>query len=180
MSQAGLRLREKCVSGSFSGLPRTQDIVDGQGLHSVVEKVEAVKKAPTLRNVTKLKSYLGVLSYYSRFLPNLTTQLAPLHLLLKHHQSWCWKAGQEKAFIKSKELLTSPRVIVDFDPELDVILACDASAYDIKAVLSPCMPDGKEKPIGFVSRTLTEAEKKYSQSEKENLACVFGIRRFHS
>ena len=118
--------------------------IDAQGLHPVVEKVEVVKKAPTPRNVTELKSYLGLLSYYSRFLSNLSTQFGPLYLLLKHNQSQCWRHAQEKAFTKSKELLTSSLVFVHFDPELDIVLTCDASVYGIGAVLSHCMPDGKE------------------------------------
>ena len=101
------------------------------------------------------------------FLSNLSTQLVPLYLLLKHNQSWCWKPAQEMTFTKSKELLISSCVIVHFDPELDIILICDDSAYGNGAVLSRCVPDGKEKPIGFVSRTLTQPERNYLQIEKE-------------
>ena len=74
----------------------------------------------------------------------------------------------------------SSRLLVHFDPKLDIVLACDASACGIGAVLSHCMPDGQEKLIGFVSRMLTVAEKNYSQMEKEGLSCVYGIRRFYS
>ena len=79
----------------------------------------------------------------------------------------------------SKELLLSSQVLVHFDPTLEITLACDASAYGIGVVLSHRFPDGTEKPVGVVSRTLTEMEKKYSQIEKEGLACVFGVTRFH-
>jgi len=88
--------------------------------------------------------------------------------------------AEEKVFQASKQLLISAPVLVHFNPELDITLACDASAYGIGAVLSHRLPDGMEQPIGFASRTLSDAEKKYSQIEKEGLACVFGVKKFHS
>ena len=117
-----------------------------------------------------------MLSYYSKFF----IRAGPLHKLLKQSVSWQWKTEQQEAFNKSKKLLSSSQLLVHFDPKLEIRLACDASAYGIGAVLSHLMPDGSEKPVGFVSRTLTDAEKKYSQLEKEGLACVYGIKRFHS
>ena len=77
-------------------------------------------------------------------------------------------------------MLTSSRLLVHFDPQLKLILASDASAYGVGAVLAHQLPDGSEQPIGYASRTLSESEKNYSQLEKEALACVFGVRRFHS
>ena len=109
-----------------------------------------------------------MLSYYSKFLPNLSTELAPLNKLLKQSTAWHWNTEQQEAFDKSKKLLSSSQLLVHFNPEPEIILACDASDYGIGAVLSHCMPDGSEMPIGFVSRTLTKAEKNYSQLEKES------------
>ena len=86
---------------------------------------------------------------------------------------------QEKAFRKSKESLTSAPLLAHFDPDLPLTLACDVSAYGIGAVLARQMPDGSERPIGYVSRMLNPAERNYSQFEKEGLSCVFVVKRFY-
>ena len=72
----------------------------------------------------------------------------------------------------SQELLVSSQLLVHVDPDLQIVLACDASVYGIGAVLSHCMPGGTERPIGFVSRTLSDAEKKYVQIEREGDVCL--------
>jgi len=60
------------------------------GLHPVAEKLQALQEAPKPKNVGELKSYLGLLTYYAKFLPNLSTVLAPLYKLLKHQEPWKW------------------------------------------------------------------------------------------
>ena len=75
--------------------------------------------------------------------------------------------------------MVSSRLLVHFDPNLSITLACDASNYGIGAVLAHTLPDGSEKPIAYASRTLNPAEKNYSQLEKEGLACVFGVKKFY-
>ena len=154
--------------------------IDAEGLHPVTEKIQAIQNAPEPCNQSTLKSYLGLLSYYSRFLQNLPNALAPLYSLLYKSATWKWGKKERDAFNASKKLLLSSQVLVHFNPCLPIILACDASAHGIGAVLSHKFPDGSEKPIGFVSRTLTNAEKQYPQVEKEGLACVFGVSRFHT
>jgi len=180
MKKAGLRLkREKCIFLAPSVVYLGHRI-DEHGLHPVAEKLQALQEAPRPKNVAELKSYLGLLTYYAKFLPNLSTVLAPLYKLLKRQEPWKWLAEQEKAFERSKELMMSSQLLVHFDPKLEIRLACDASAYGIGVVLSHKMPDGSEKPVGFASRTLTQTEKNYSQMEKEGLACIYGVKHFHS
>ncbi len=137
-------------------------------------------KAPKPISVHELKSYLGLLTYYSKFLPKMLSTLFPLYILLRKDQPWIWKQDQEKAFNDSKELLTSSSFLVHFDPALLLLLSCDASCYGVGAVLAHRMPDGTERPIGYASRTLNKAERNYSQLEKEGLSCVFGIKWFHA
>ena len=93
---------------------------------------------------------------------------------------WYWGTHESRAFKQSKQLLLSSQLLVHFDPNKELILCCDPSAYGIGAVLAHRTSDGIEQPIGFVSRSLTKAEKTYSQIEKEALSFIFGINRFHT
>ena len=166
------------ISGTVSYLFGIR--INSQGLHPVTEKVKAIKNAPEPQNQSSLKSYLGLLSYYSRSIPNLLNTLAPLYQLLHKSTQWKWGKQERESFKASKELLLSSQIIVHFDPQYPIVLVCDASSHGNTVVLSHRCTDGSEKPIGFVSRTLTETEKRYLQVEKEGLACVFKATRFHT
>lgn len=179
LEDAGLCLkRSKCVfmekEVTFLGHQ-----VDKAGLHPLPAKVKAVQEAPTPTSITELKAYLGLLNFYNKFLPNLSTLLAPMHKLLRKDELWSWGPEQKKAFQQSKELLQSSSVLVHYDEKKELILCCDTSPYGVGAVLAHCMSDGAEKPIGFASRTLSAAEKNYSQLDKEGLAVIFGVQYFH-
>ncbi|XP_029904245.1 LOW QUALITY PROTEIN: uncharacterized protein K02A2.6-like [Myripristis murdjan] len=179
LEDAGLRLKRSKCTLLADEVQYLGHKVDAKGVHTVEVKVKAVVDAPTPTSMTELKAYLGLLNYYNRFLPNLSTLLAPLHHLLRKDVVWSWGDRQEEAFRRSKDLLKSADVLVHYSGGRPLILACDASPYGVGAVLSHRMEDGTEKPIGFVSRTLAPAEKKYSQLDKEGLAVIFGIKRFH-
>ena len=154
--------------------------IDAARLHPLKDKVKSVKEAPTPKSVHQLKAYLGLLSYYSKFLPNLSSTLYPLYKLLRKNSPWKWGIEQQEAFEASKKLLTSDPFVTHFEPNLKLTLACDdVSEYGIGAVLAHRMEDGTEKPIGYASHTLTKAERNYSQLEKEGLACIFGVKTFH-
>jgi hypothetical protein len=90
-----------------------------------------------------------------------------------------WDRRCKGAFEKLKAKLASAEVLAHYDPGLPVKLDCDASAYGIGAVLSHQYPDGSERPIAYASRTLTSAEVNYAQLEKEGLALIFGVKKFH-
>ena len=179
LSSAGLKLRlAKCLfmqpQVTYCGY-----VINGDGIQPVAAKVDAIRDAPEPKDVSQLRAFLGMLNYYHRFLPDVATVLEPLHHLLRKGSKWQWGKEQQEAFEKAKELLQSAELLVHFDPAKELILAADASDYGVGAVLSHKTEGGTERPIGYMSRSLNEAERNYSTLEKEALAIIFGVKKFH-
>nr|XP_039266275.1 uncharacterized protein K02A2.6-like [Styela clava] len=154
-------------------------IVNAEGIHPSPKKIEAIMEIPSPENVKELQSFLGIVNYYRKFIPAMSTIVDPFNKLLKKGMKWNWNNDCKKAFVKLKDILVSSEVLVHYDPEKPLVLATDASSVGIGAVISHILPNGAEKPIAYASRTLTSAEKNYSQIEKEALAIVYGVRKFH-
>ena len=136
LERAGLRARKDKCQFMVPEVSYLGHRIDENGLHPLEDKVKAILEAPSPRNVRELKSYLGLLSYYGKFLPDLSSVLAPLYQLLRKHQGWRWSSAERDAFQASKDLLSSSSLLVHFDPQVPLTLACDASAYGVGAVLS--------------------------------------------
>ena len=179
LQRHGVRVkREKCafLQASVEYLGHQ---VDADGLHTLDSKLQAVVDAPAPRDVQELRSFLGLVNYYGKFIANLATILHPLNALLQKDRQWRWSRECASAFQQAKDQLTSSRVLAHYDPALPIKLAADASAYGVGAVIAHVFADGTEHPIAFASRTLTSSERNYAQIEKEALALIFGVRKFH-
>ena len=153
--------------------------ISAQGLQPTMDKIKAMQEAPKPQDMSQLQSFTGLVDYYSKFLPDVSSVLAPLYSSLQKDKKWCWCKEQHKSFDDVKRLLTSECLLVHYDPSKELILACDASPYGLGAVLSHRESNGQEQPIAYASRSLGAAEKKYSQLEKEGLAIIFGVKWFH-
>ena len=154
--------------------------VDAEGLHATDDKMQAIVDAPVPKNISELRSFLGLLNYYGRFIPNLSSLLHPLNSLLRQDVPWKWSKECNQAFQAAKDKIVAPNVLVHYDPNLPIRLAGDASSYGIGAVISHVMPGGEERPIAFASRTLLPSERNYSQIEREALSLIFGVSKFHT
>ena len=162
MATAGLTLNLTKCKFMLPSVEYLGHVIDQHGLHPTKEKVKAIREASEPQNVSELRSFLGISNYYAKFLPNLSTKLAPLYALLQKESKWTWDHKQVKAFQAAKNALQGDALLVHYDNSKQLVLACDASQYGLGGVLSHIMDDGQERPIAYTSRTLTAAEKNYS------------------
>lgn len=154
--------------------------IDENGLHTTQDKIEAIVKAPRPQNITQLRAWLGLANYYAIFIENMATIPYPLNQLLQKNAKFKWTAETQNAFDKIIQMITSDVVLTLYDPNLPIKVACDSSAYGLGSVISHIMPNGDEKPIAFDSRTLISAEKNYAQVQKEALAVVWSVTKWHN
>ena len=178
LERAGLRLNRAKSAFMLPSIQYLGHVISAEGIQPSREKVRALLEAPAPTNTQQLRSFLGAVNYYRKFLPNLSSGLAPLNKLLQKEVKWTWGKEQKTAFNEAQQQLTSNRVLAHYDPQKPLVLSCDASPYGVGAVISHRLEDGSEKPIAFASRSLASAEKKYSQLDKEALSIVFGVKKF--
>ena len=178
LQETGIKLKwEKCFI-EVSEVVYLGFKIDQDGLHPTNDKVRAIKSAPRPENISQLRSYLGLLNFYRKFIRSAANLLEPLNRLLKSSTKWVWGPEQEKSFLASKEALIKSEALIHFDPTKPIVVSADSSSYGLGAVLSHKI-DGVERPVCFVSRTLSPAERKYPQVEREALALVYALRQFH-
>lgn len=179
LQEHGVRLKKSKCLISQSSLVYLGHLISAAGIQPVAEKVDAILKAPRPTDVSTLRSFLGILQYYAKFIPHTASRAAPMHRLLQKGVPWKWSSECEKAFIDLKNAITSDSVLVHYDSKLPLVLDCDASSFGIGAALSHIMPDGTHRPIAFSSKTLGSSERNYSQIEREALSLIFGVKKFH-
>jgi hypothetical protein len=179
ISEYGFRVRKEKCAFLQTSIEYLGFIVDREGIHSSPKKTEAIVNMPVPQDVPQLRSFLGMVNHYATFLPRMADRLAPLNALLQKEVAWNWSKACQSAFLETKKMLNSPLMLTHYNPDLPIVLAADASNYGIGAVIYHRFPDGSEKVIAHASKTLSSAEKNYGQIEKEALALVFGVKKFH-
>ena len=110
-------------------------VLDASGLRPDPEKVEAILKALQPQNREQLESFLGMVQYYGRLVPELITLSGPLNELRRKEVVFKWTPKQQVAFENLKSELAGRRVLTHFDDKRDLFLATDASEYGVGAVL---------------------------------------------
>ena len=169
---------DKCELGvkqlTFFGLT-----ISAAGISPNTTKVEAVQAFTEPKCRKEISSFLGLVNFFSRFIPNLSTETEPLRRLLRKDVPWQWTKPHSLAFQKLKDLISSDIVICHFNSSYETSIIVDAGPIGLGAILVQKQPDGMLRPVSYASRSLTPVEQRYSQTEREALAVVWGCERYH-
>src|SRR5467141_4042313 len=168
---------EKCTFGQptveYLGLILSEGRVEMDPV-----KVASVRDWPTPRNVTEVQSFVGFVNFYRRLIQDFSHVAKPLHQLTKKGEAWKWTGDERKAFEELKRLITSTPILVQPNQSVQFWLEMDTSGYATGAVLSQLCEDDKWHPVGFMSKSLSSAERNYEIHDKELLSVVRGLEEW--
>ena len=149
-------------------------VISNHGLKPDPDKVSAITSMPRPTDKDAVHRLRGTITYLSRFVPKLTDVIRPITQLLRDGVEWTWSEAQENSFSEIKRLISESPVLVYFNPDKQLEIQCDASSQGLGAAL---LQDGR--PIAYTSRALTEVETRYAVIEKEMLAVVYALEKWH-
>jgi len=152
-------------------------VISSQGIEVQADKVSTVRDWPSPRNLSELRAFVGLCSYYRRFIPQFADIAAPLHDLQRKDIPFVWTLLHEEAFMRLKEALTTAPVLGMPRENGTLILDSDSSDVALGCVLSQ-LQDGAEVVLAYASRALSRAERNYDVTKKELLAVVYGLKTF--
>ncbi len=178
LEEAGLKAKLSKCEFLKAKIKFLGHVVDGEGIHTVDEKVIAVQKFPQPKSVENVRSFLGLAGYYRPFIKNFAAIASPLTKLLKKDVAFHWEAAHEQSFNELKSLLTNAPVLAFPEHSEPFIICTDASSLGLGAVLMQTDARGKNYVITYASRVLNSAESNYSVTHQETLAIVWALKHF--
>jgi hypothetical protein len=174
--QANLKLKPQKCAWAKPEVKFLGHVVSNKGIKPDPENTEKVQSFPTPKTVKHIQQFLGLASYYRRFIKDFAKIAEPLHKLLKKSEKFRWTEKCQEAFEVLKEKLTSPPIMTFPRFDKPFLLQTDASGHSLGAVLGQVNEDGAETVVAYASRTLKAAERAYSVIERELLAIIWGVR----
>jgi hypothetical protein len=179
LEENGLHLKpSKCAWNvqevSFLGFTA----VAGKGIRMSDDKIDNLLSTPTPRNLADLRSFLGMINFYDKFLPHYSDKTAILTELTKKDQPWTWTERQEEAFRTLLSGIRKDVFLSSFDWTLPTQLETDASDVAYGGCISQLHPDGHWRPILFFHHKFKEHEKNWDIHDKELYAIVYAFDRF--
>ena len=177
LQTAGLTVNwDKCAFGR-SSMRYLGHVIGSDGLRTVPEKVRAIVDYPMPKTVKQLERFLGMVTWYAKFIPNLATITAPLNQLRQKNTTWTWTSGHSAAFEELKQILMSEPVLTYPDLSQPFVVHTDASDTGLGAVLLQGTDD-QLHAIAYASRSLSPPERNYSTTERECLAVIWALEKW--
>lgn len=152
--------------------------VSKEGIKPGDAKIKAVADFPTPLNVRQIRQFVGLCSFFRKFIKNFALIAKPLTELTRKNVKWHWGKEQQEAFSTLKSKLVSQPVLAIYDRSLPTELHTDASKLGIAGILMQRQTDGSLKPIMYFSRVTSLEEQNYHSYELETLALVESLKRF--
>ena len=178
LEENGLRLRIKKYSFMQSEVELLGHMVDKNGVHVDDHKMDKTKNAVPPSSRKALRSFLGLASYYWRFIPGFVSISKPLVEKTSEKVKFVWTDSIQESFDTLKLKLTTAPVLEYPDYGKPFIVSTDASSKEIGAVLAQIDEDNRENPVHCATRVLNAAEIYYSAFEREALGVIFSLKKF--
>eukprot|EP00794_Sanderia_malayensis_P013264 gene13264-14631_t len=140
------------------------------GLKADEKKIQAIVEMQAPEDLKELQSFMGMMNYLNRFSPVLAQVSQPICNLMKSDTPYIWDTEQQQAFSLNKSIISKPPLLCYCNPEAESVIKCDASMSGLGCVLLQ-----NDKPVSYASRSLTDAEKRYSNIERELLAAIWSL-----
>ena len=180
IQEAGLKLKPVKCSFAHSEVEYLGHLVTPEGLKTKQKLVEAITQFPQPTDVRGTRRFLGLASYYRRFVKDFSKIAEPLRELTRKNAVFQWTEVCEQAMARLKDCLTHAPVLAYPSFDKPYTVETDASICGLGAIVSQIQDDAKLHPIAYASRSLTATERNYSITELEALAVVWALTRFHS
>ena len=179
MRKAGIKININKSKFLTNEVEYLGHIFNESGVHPDSKKLNSILNAPAPNDLRQVQAFIGLCNFYSRFIPNFTNTLNPLYALLKKNNKFCWGDLQNDAFNLIKQLFKNNSVLKLYNPKFETLLETDASGYGLGVVLMQ-RPSATHPwhTVQFASRSLNDAEKNYSNIEREALSVLYGCEKF--
>ena len=178
ISEVGLKLKPAKCHFAKEEVQYLGYLVTREGLRPTEDHLKAVSEFPVPKNIKEVRQFLGLASYYRRFINGFARIAHPLHQLTRKDVPFAWTAECQAALDALKTSLVTAPVLAYPNFSEDFVLETDASIQGLGAVLSQKKQDGKLHPVAYGSRSLTTAERNYSITELETLAVVWAVTHY--
>nr|AAB34006.1 pol gene product {Gypsy/Ty3-class retrotransposon Por2} [Pisaster ochraceus=starfish, testis, sperm, Peptide Transposon, 175 aa] [Pisaster ochraceus] len=154
-------------------------VFSSDGVSPDPKKVQAIQNVPEPQNAGEVRSFLGLVTYCGRFIPDLATISAPLRELTKDAAPWSWGTEQQQALEQIRKRVAQCCTMAYFDPAKKTEILVDASPVGLAGILAQHDASDELSIVALASRSLTPVEQRYSQTEREALAITWAILHFH-